>query len=194
MSSRRVSVGLGAVLAMFSTSAGAHPLSLPTASFAGGFLHPLSGLDHLAVMFAVGLWAMYALARRPWAAPLAFLGTMALGAALAQVGVAIPSVEAGIATSLLGMGLLLVFMVRAPAAIGASIVAVFALFHGHAHGAEMPAGLGPWSYGLGFLTATALLHALGMAAGWWSAIVTARWVRLAGAATTGVGVWLLVGA
>lgn len=133
--------------------------------FAGGALHPLAGLDHLLAMLAVGLWAAQLGGRALWGVPLAFLAALAAGAGLAWAGVALPAVEPGILASLVVIGLLVAFAVRMPAALGAGLVAVFALLHGHAHGAEMPTAAAPALYALGFLAATALLHLGGLAAG-----------------------------
>ena len=128
--------------------------------FLTGFLHPITGLDHLAAMLAVGVWSAMT-TTRIWAAPLAFALTLLAGALLAQAGIAFPAIEPMIAASLLVVGLLLAARVQLPAAIGAVLVGAFALFHGAAHGQELT-GLGAL---LGMVAGTALLHVAGMGLG-----------------------------
>ena len=127
-----------------------------TWDFSGGFAHPLSGWDHLLAMIAVGLWAAQLGGRARWLVPSAFVGVMALGAALGHAGLMFPGVEQGIAASVLVLGLLIATAVRLPVAAGMALVGLFAGFHGIAHGAEMPATAGGLSYGAGFILATAL--------------------------------------
>jgi urease accessory protein len=136
-----------------------------TWDFNGGFLHPLTGWDHLLAMVAVGIWAAHLGGRARWLLPTAFLSAMIAGSTLAQATAALPAVEHGIAASLLALGLLIAFAVRLPALAGGALAALCALFHGAAHGAEMPAHTAAWSYGLGFVAATALLHVAGIALG-----------------------------
>ena len=128
--------------------------------FLTGFLHPITGLDHLAAMLAVGVWSAMT-TTRIWAAPLAFALTLLAGALLAQAGIAFPAIEPMIAASMLVVGLLLAARVQLPAAIGAVLVGAFALFHGAAHGQELT-GLGAL---LGMVAGTALLHVVGMGLG-----------------------------
>jgi len=136
---------------------------------AGGFLHglahPAVGLDHVCAMLAVGLWAAQTGGRSVWAVPLTFVCVMALGAALPALGVGLPFVERGIALSVLLLGVLIAASVRLPLMLGSGIVGLFALWHGHAHGAEMPASASIIEYALGFMLATALLHVAGIAFG-----------------------------
>ena len=130
-----------------------------------GLAHPLSGLDHLAAMLAVGLWASQLGARATWGVPLAFLGVMSVGAVLGATGVALPLVEPGIAASVLVLGLLVAAAVRMPFAASAVVVGLFALAHGHAHGTELPATASGLGYSLGFLAATAALSFAGVGLG-----------------------------
>jgi urease accessory protein len=126
-----------------------------------GFAHPFVGLDHVLAMLAVGAWAAMLGGRAVFAVPAAFLGAMAAGGLLALMGMSLPFAEA---TILLSVGILAGFVlarVRMPLAAGMAVVALFALAHGFVHGAEMPVATGAWLYGLGFMAATALLHALG---------------------------------
>jgi urease accessory protein len=136
-----------------------------TWDFATGAAHPLSGWDHLLAMIAVGLWAAQLGGRSRWLVPAAFVGVMTVGAVLGHYGLALPGVEQGIAASLLILGLLIAAAVRLPTAAGMAIVGLFALFHGVAHGAEMPATAGGLTYGAGFVAATVLLHAIGLGLG-----------------------------
>lgn len=136
-----------------------------TVGFSHGFAHPLSGLDHEIAMFAVGLFAAHLGGRALWLVPGSFVLMMAAGGALGIAGVDIPLVEAGIAVSVIVLGLLVAMQVRMPVAAAMAVVAFFAIFHGHAHGAEMPATASGLSYALGFMLATGLLHALGVFAG-----------------------------
>lgn len=158
-----------------------------------GALHPLTGLDHLAAMVAVGLWAATLGRAAVLAVPAAFVGVLAAGAALGAAGVELPAVEPVIALSVVALGLLTAFAVRVPVAAAAALVGFFALFHGHAHGAEMPADAAGAAYAAGFLAATALLHAAGFAMGALVGRAGAGLVRGAGAAAALAGVAILAG-
>lgn len=150
-------------LLCFASPALAHP-GHESVSFMSGFSHPFGGLDHLLAMLAVGLYAMSQPQARGWLLPVGFVLTMLLGAGLGAMGIALPAVEAGIAASVLVFGLLIAFVVRLPVAASLPLVSLFALFHGHAHHAEMgDSALA--TYALGFAIATALLHAAGWAMG-----------------------------
>jgi urease accessory protein len=153
-----------AVLVLLTAPAHAH-VGQPTGfSMAGGFAHPFAGLDHLAAMVAVGLWAAMAGGRRMWIWPLAFVAAMLGGGFLGQYGVALPVVEPAIAASVAVLGLLVASGVGAPVSIGAVLIGLFAVFHGHAHGTEAPAD-GWAGYAAGFVLATALLHLAGITLG-----------------------------
>lgn len=158
---------------------------------AHGLVHPFTGLDHLFAMLAVGLWAAQLGGRAAWQVPLTFLAIMALGGLLGMAGVPLPFVEAGIVASLLTLGLLIATGTRLPLALSAIIAGVFALFHGHAHGAEMSPGASAMVYAFGFLSATALLHFSGYVFGM---AMRAQLLRLAGAAVAVTGGWLLFAA
>ena len=157
-----------------------------------GFLHPISGLDHVVAMVAVGLWGAVLGPPALWLLPLAFPPVMALGGLLALLGMTLPGVEVGIALSGLVMGLMVLFELRPPLWLAAVIVATFAVFHGHAHGAELPADAHPLLYSLAFVIATGLLHLVGILLGearhWPGGRVL---VRLAGAGVALVGLWFL---
>lgn len=137
--------------------------------FSNGFAHPLTGLDHLLAMVAIGLWAGQLGGRARWLIPGAFVGIMTLGAVLARAGAVIPGVEQMIAASVVVLGLLIATAARLPLAAGMGVAALFALFHGFAHGAEMPATAATLSFGAGFVLATVLLHAAGLGFGWLAA-------------------------
>ena len=145
----------------------AHP-GLPghTHGFANGFVHPLSGLDHLLAMTAVGLWAAQRGGRALWAVPLAFVSVMTLGGMLGMAGLGqFPLIDQAIAASVLTMGIFVATAVRLQLFTSTVIIGLFALFHGYAHGAEMPATASGLLYGLGFVLATATLHLCGITFG-----------------------------
>jgi urease accessory protein len=139
-----------------SSSALAHP-GHGAAGFLHGFAHPFSGLDHLLAMLAVGLWAARFSGAPRWILPLAFVTFMALGSSLE-----LPMVEPMLAVSVLVLGLGAAIGSRVPVAAGAAVAALFALYHGQAHFAEMPVGASPTGFALGMLSATALLHGAGL--------------------------------
>jgi urease accessory protein len=173
------------VLAHANTGAG------PAHGFFHGVQHPVFGLDHLLAMIAVGLWAVQAGGRAIWAVPASFVGVMTLGGLLGMAGFQLPMVETGILVSVLLLGLLVAFAVKLPVWAGASLVGVFALFHGYAHGAEMPAEASGVAYAAGFALATAVLHSVGI--GFGLAVRNVRFapiLRMAGAAVMLAGVAL----
>ncbi|RRI04476.1 HupE/UreJ family protein [Mesorhizobium tamadayense] len=161
-----------------------------TSSFAAGFAHPLSGLDHMTVMIAVGLWAAIKGGRAVWAWPLAFAGVMLVGAALGMLHVPVPFVEPGILASVVALGLLVALAVDLPVSAGVAVIGLFALFHGHAHGTEVPENAGGLEYMAGFAVATVLLHAIGIAAALGLGLRFRALARVAGAACAAVGAGL----
>lgn len=132
---------------------------------ASGFLHPITGFDHLIAMVAVGLWGAQLGAPAIWVLPLTFPLVMAFGGVLGVLGVPLPVPEIAIALSALVLGALVATHLRVPLAIAATVVAVFAIFHGHAHGTELPSAANPLAYGVGFVVATGLLHLCGILIG-----------------------------
>jgi urease accessory protein len=136
-----------------------------TSGFVHGFSHPISGLDHVLAMILVGILAFQLGGRALWLVPLAFVGMMAVGGALGVAGVNVPFVELGIASSVIVLGAAIAFGIKAPVAIAASLAGLFAIFHGHAHGAEMPDSAGGLAYVGGFMIATGLLHIAGIGLG-----------------------------
>jgi len=130
-----------------------------------GLLHPLSGADHVLAMLAVGLWGAQLGAPAIWVLPIAFPLMMTLGAMLGFLGVPVPGIEYGIAASAILLGAAVAFELRPPLVVAALLVGVFAIFHGHAHGAELPAGQSALLYSIGFVVATGSLHAAGIGIG-----------------------------
>jgi urease accessory protein len=133
--------------------------------FAHGFMHPLGGLDHQLAMILVGIFAYQLGGRALWLVPFTFVSVMAVGGFLGVMGVTIPFVDIGIVFSAIVFGAIVAFKVKAPVALAMSVVGLFAIFHGHAHGSEMPMDSSGVEYGLGFMLATALLHACGIGIG-----------------------------
>jgi urease accessory protein len=159
----RFSIVLAAGLA--AGPARAHTGATAAFSLESGFLHPFLGVDHLLAMLAVGLFAAQLGGRAVWQVPLAFVAAMGLGAAAAGAGWVLPGVELGVAWSVVAIAAPVVFALGMPKAAAMALVAVFAAFHGQAHAAELPVGAAMAPYALGFLSATALIHAAGLAAG-----------------------------
>lgn len=159
-----------------------------------GFSHPFGGLDHILAMVAVGFWAATLEGKARFIVPAAFVIVMALGAVLGISGFELPMVEAGIAASVALLGLLVAFEVKVPTAAAAAIVGICALFHGHAHGLELPAMADAGGYIVGFLAATIILHAAGIALAMLRFGGAAHIVaRIAGAAVAVAGAALLAG-
>jgi len=186
---RRIVLAIALILGSFAPAL-AHAPGAGEAGFAAGFAHPLLGLDHVLAMIAVGLWASQLGGRALWLVPASFVALMAAGAGLSFI-TALPAVELGISGSLIVLGALVALAARLPLALGALIVGIFALFHGHAHGAEMPAA--SLAYAAGFMVATAILHGIGVAAGLYSRNTAGWLVRTGGAAVAATGLFLLIG-
>ena len=177
----------------------AHPLHGDVAGLAGGLLHPLSGIDHLLAMVAVGIWAAQLGGSAVWKVPLTFVITMLLGAAVALSGVGLLQIESAvepvIAASVLVLGLVISLQVRLLPWLASLLVAAFALFHGHAHMAELPGAASALGYVIGFALMTTLLHGAGIATGYLlQRHASAALLRAGGMGVAGFGVWLLVGA
>lgn len=182
------------VLALGSNAAFAHVGHGATGSFSAGLAHPLGGLDHLAVMIAVGLWAALKGGRALWIWPAAFVGVLLVGGALGMAGVAVPLVEPAILASVVALGLLVALAVDLPMWLGAVVIGAFALFHGHAHGSEVADTVSGAQYMAGFALATAALHLIGVG----FALMMQRAhlrpvIRIAGAACVAVGAGLFAG-
>jgi urease accessory protein len=130
-----------------------------------GLEHPIGGLDHILAMLAVGLWAAQMGGKAPWLVPGAFITAMVGSSVMGHFGLPLPGVEQGIVASDFILGMLLLFAVRLPLALSAGIVGVLAIFHGYAHGAEMPETASGLAYGFGFIISTTLLHLAGIGIG-----------------------------
>jgi urease accessory protein len=162
--------------------------------FVGGFLHPVFGPDHVVAMVAVGLWGAFLGPPAIWLLPIVFPLVMAGGGVLGILGVPLPGVEIGIAISAIVLGLMVALAARPPLWVAAVLVGAFAIFHGHAHGAELPPGTDAVAFSVGFVVATGLLHLTGIAFG-----LLARWpagrltVRAAGGAIALAGLAFLSG-
>lgn len=153
-------------LALLAASpAWAHTGGSDVSGFLAGVQHPVSGLDHVLAMVAVGLWGAQLGERAVWVLPAAFPVAMAGGGLLGLLGVSMPGVEVGIALSALVLGTAVLLAARPPLWGAALLVGAFAVFHGHAHGEELPPGANALLYSLGFVLSTALLHATGVVAG-----------------------------
>jgi urease accessory protein len=191
------SLALVATIAL-PTIASAHPGHDGTSGFIHGFLHPLGGLDHILAMVAVGLFAARLGGRALWLVPASFVITMAAAGIAGMAGLALPYVEAGIALSILVLGAVIALETTMPVAAAMGLVAFFAVFHGHAHGAEMPETMSGLAYGAGFVAATAALHALGiglgLAIGRSSEMFGRRVLQVGGSAAALAGAALLAGA
>jgi urease accessory protein len=189
-----------ALLAIFlaPTAALAHTGVGGTSGFMHGYMHPLGGLDHQLAMILVGIFAYQLGGRALWLVPLTFVGVMALGGFLGVAGVRVPFIEAGIALSVIVLGAIVAFGARIPVAVAMGIVGLFAIFHGHAHGSEMPLDASGVAYGLGFMLATAILHAVGIGIGFLIGMTSKSLgnnvYRLAGGLASLAGIAILVGA
>jgi urease accessory protein len=182
-----------AASAGFSTAALAHVGDHSHMSFTEGLLHPFSGLDHVLAMVAVGLWASQLGGRALWLLPLTFPAVMAAGAALGLSGVTLPWVEIGIAGSVMVLGAVVALALRPSLAISIPLIGAFALLHGYSHGVELPASASALSYGVGFIAATLVLHAVGIATGLIAGRLPVRFAaRTTGGAIAVLGVVLLV--
>jgi urease accessory protein len=162
--------------------------------FFAGFIHPVLGWDHVIAMVAVGLWGAFLGMPAIWVLPVVFPLVMAFGGALGVMGVPLPGVEVGIALSAVLLGGMVAFAARPPLWVAAVLVASFAIFHGHAHGTELPQAANPLAYSLGFVVATGLLHLSGIGFG-----LLTRWpqgrvlVRVVGAGIAAAGAAFLFG-
>lgn len=176
------------VLTSLAGPAAAHTEAGMATGLVSGFLHPLTGLDHLVAMVAVGLWGAQLGAPGIWLLPICFPAVMALGGVLGVVGVPLGHVELFIALSALVLGFAVAAALRVPFWAAAAVVSVFAVFHGYAHGRELPSAALPLAYGVGFVAATGMLHGAGILVG-----ALTRWpagaaaVRALGAVIAGLG-------
>lgn len=177
----------------FASDALAHAGPAHVHSMVAGFAHPFTGLDHLLAMVAVGLWAGMSGGRALWAWPAAFVTLMLAGGILGAAHVTLPFVETGILASVVALGIAVAASLRIPTVLGAALIGAFAILHGYAHGAELPAGASAASYMAGFVLATALLHSIGVMAAVAAGSGTGRVaVRAVGALVLVAGVALAI--
>jgi len=177
------------------TPAWAHAQKGAAAGFLNGLRHPVSGLDHVVAMIAVGLWGAQLGQPAIWVLPVTFPMVMALGGFFGLIGVPLLGVEIGVALSAVALGIMVATESRPRLVVAGLLVAVFAVFHGHAHGTELPEGQSGMLYSIGFVIATGCLHGVGILISLvhrWRAGRTA--IRIAGAAITATGLYFLVGA
>jgi urease accessory protein len=181
------------LLLVSATPALAHVLEGQAQGLLAGLRHPVSGADHVLAMIAVGLWGAQLGAPAIWLLPVTFPMVMAFGGFLGLVGILVPGVEVGIALSAVLLGLMVARDVKPPLVLAALLVGFFAVFHGHAHGTELPAGQSGLTYSIGFVMATGSLHGFGILLG-----VAQKWatgqvaIRVAGALVTLAGVVFLL--
>jgi urease accessory protein len=179
---------LAVTILLFARVVEAHVQKGEAAGFLSGVRHPISGLDHVLAMIAVGLWGAQLGAPAIWLLPVAFPVVMAFGGMMGLMGIPLPGAEIGIAASAILLGAAVMFESRPRLFIAASLVGFFAIFHGHAHGTELPPGQSGFLYSIGFVIATGCLHGIGITIG-----LIHRWgwgqkvVRLAGAGVAAAG-------
>lgn len=177
-----------ALMLALASSAAAHSAAGAVGGFSSGFFHPLMGLDHIVAMVAVGLWGAFLGGRAMWALPVVFPVVMAFGGAMGVLGIPLPGVEIGIALSGIILGLMVALAARPKLWVAAVIVGFFAIFHGHAHGTELPSAANALTFAIGFVISTGLLHLSGIAFG-----LLVRWpwgqiaIRVGGVAISLVG-------
>ena len=190
------SAATAAILFALTGAALAHTGAGGTSGFAHGFMHPVGGLDHVLAMLAVGLYAAQLGGPALRLVPATFVGVMAGGGALGAMAFALPYVEVGIAISVVVLGLAIALHAGVPTLAAMALVGAFALFHGHAHGAEMPQDASGPAYAAGFMLATALLHGAGIAAGLLigraGSFAARRGIQLGGSAVALAGVMILI--
>lgn len=191
----KIATTIVTILCVFAASQGAaHTGEGINTGFASGFWHPILGWDHVVAMVAVGLWGAFLGAPSIWVLPVVFPLVMALGGALGVIGVPLPAVETGIALSGVVLGLLIAFAVKAPIWMAAVLVGLFAIFHGHAHGTELPEAFSPYGYAIGFVVGTGLLHMVGIGFGAFTRTEVGRIaVRGTGGVIVLIGTAFLVG-
>ena len=184
----------GLLLMSLAMTASAHSGEEGANGFLAGVMHPLTGFDHLLAMVAVGIWG--ATLGRPliWVLPVAFPMLMVVGGVLGITGVPLPYIETGIAASVIVLGLAIAAAWRAPLPLAVAIVSVFGVFHGYAHGAELPSAASPAAYVAGFVLCTGALHLSGVAFGELKRLAQGALIlRATGAVIAAAGVWILAG-
>ncbi len=184
---------MGILTMIYARDAYAHAETGVAGGLLSGFLHPVFGVDHLIAMVAVGLWGAQLGSPAIWILPITFPVVMACGALLGVAGVPVPAIEEGVSASAIILGLMIAFALKPPFWAAAMLVAAFAVFHGYAHGAELPAAVNPMAYGVGFVVSTGLLHLCGILLG-----ILIRWpmgamaIRVSGGSIAVAGAYFLV--
>jgi urease accessory protein len=187
------STSIAAFAICFSQIAEAHIRKGEASGFLSGVRHPISGLDHVLAMIAVGLWGAQMGSPAIWVLPVAFPMVMALGGLMGLLGIPLPGTEYGIAASMILLGGAVSIAWKPPLWTAAVLVSVFAIFHGHAHGTELPPGEDGLLYSLGFVSATGCLHGIGVSIGLVHRWSWGQWfLRLAGAFIASMGVYFMV--
>ena len=181
-----------AALVATAAPAFAHTGAGVTHGFAAGFLHPVGGLDHLLAMLAVGLLAAVLGGRALWLVPASFVGALVVGSLVGLTGAMLPAVELMIVASVVVLGALVAFGQRLPVALAMLLAAGFAVFHGYAHAAEMPAATSAAAYGFGLVLATALLHGVGVTLGLGTERLSRTAIRVGGGAIAALGLALFL--
>ncbi len=175
------------------TPAEAHTGIGAAGGFQSGLEHPLFGLDHLLAMLAVGVWGAQMGGRRIWTLPVTFPLVMALGGLLGMSGFSLPHVEMGIALSMIALGLAIALAWKPPEWMALGLIGVFAIFHGYAHGVELPSAADPASYAAGFVVATGFIHVVGIGIGLLlGALLRGRLLEILGAGIALAGVLFAV--
>ena len=193
ISSRSLQIPIALAFISVATPALAHSENGVAIDFVGGFTHPIFGPDHVVAMVAVGLWGTFLGAPAIWVLPIVFPLVMALAGALGVLGVPLPGVEIGIAISAIALGTMVALAAKPSIWIAAVLVGAFAVFHGHAHGTELPVGADAIAYSMGFVMATGKLHVAGIAFGALSKWPAGRMaVRAAGGVIAVIGIVYLV--
>lgn len=196
-SNRVLRIGLSLIASLYPALAHAHVGIGETSGFAHGLTHPVSGLDHVLAMILVGILAWQLGGRALWLVPLSFVAMMAIGGTLGTIGFNLPFVELGIALSVIGFGAAIALEIKAPGAIAAGLVGLFAIFHGYAHGAEMRESAAGLAYAAGFMIATTLLHGAGIGLGFGIGKLSQRFapgiVRIIGSVAALAGLGILTG-
>jgi urease accessory protein len=194
---RAVLKTLSTVLVLAPTIALAHTGHGDTSGLMHGFTHPITGVDHVLAMVAVGVLAAQLGGRALWLVPLGFVGVMAVAGAFGMAGIQLPAAEVGIALSVFVLGLAVAFRLSPPELAAMALVGFFAVFHGHVHGAEMPAAASGVAYAAGFVGATAMLHAVGVGVGllvgWEAGALSRRLLQAGGGAMALFGFAVLAG-
>lgn len=159
------SLSLMLMVFVLPSTASAHTATGAVGGFLSGFQHPLTGLDHIVAMVAVGLWGAFLGGRAMWTLPVVFPVVMAMGGAMGVLDVPLPGVETGIALSGVVLGAMVALAAKPPLWVAAVIVGIFAIFHGYAHGTELPESANAMTFAIGFVISTGLLHLGGIAFG-----------------------------